>query len=258
VSEQRVSESGGTMTLLSGSIESESVDLSVLEPMRVVPRGFGVRPSGVAPYFEPGQVLSWEYAGWVDMMRVVRDDERGLVAWLPSGSERRIMIGEDGGGLRDRPVAERSRVRLRPDVRTWTGHGILRIAPTGRPWSIWYFTDEDGRFAGHYVNLELTHERPADGTPRVFSRDLILDLWMDAEGIWLKDADELEAAVAAGRFTPEQGAAVEAIGRLARTDLLQPGAWPLDEDWESWCPPTQWDEPLSLPPDLRPPRMPSA
>ena len=47
----------------------------------------------------------------------------------------------------------------------WRGPGILKIAPTGVPWSVWYFTDEvDGTFEGHYVNLELVHQRPADGS----------------------------------------------------------------------------------------------
>ena len=255
MSEQRVSDSGGTMTLLTDTVQADPVDLSVLEPLRTVEPTVGVRASGAAPYFEPGQVLAWHYAEWVDMMRVVRDDERGLVAWLPTGSERRILIGTDGGGLRDRPVAERALVRRKAALRTWTGHGILRIAPTGQPWSIWYFFTDDGVFAGHYVNLELTHERPADGSVATFSRDLVLDLWRDEEGTWLKDADELEAAVAAGRFTPEQGAVVEAIGRQARAELLQPRAWPLDEDWESWRPPPEWDEPLSLPAELLPPGM---
>ena len=161
MSEERVSSSGGTMVLLADQVEAAPVDLAVLEPLRVISPPADVRPSGTAPYFEPGQVLVWHYAGWVDMMRVVRDDERGLVAWLPTGSERRIMIGADGGGLRDRPVAERSRVPKVPAVRTWTGHGILRIAPTGRPWSVWYFFTDDGSFGGHYVNLELIHERAA-------------------------------------------------------------------------------------------------
>jgi hypothetical protein len=252
VTEERVSESGGTMTLLTDEVESPSVDLAVLEPLRPARPRVDVRAAGAGPHLEPGQVLSWHYAGWVDMMRVVRDDERGLVAWLPSGSERRIMVATDGRGLRDRPLAERSGAPQRPALRTWTGPGILRVAPTGRPWSVWYFWEDDRSFGGHYVNLELTHERPADGRPRTFSRDLVLDLWLDAEGVWLKDADELEAAVAAGTFSPEQGAAIEAIGRQARAELLQPRAWPLDEDWESWRPPPEWDEPLVLPPRLRP------
>jgi hypothetical protein len=44
---------------------------------------------------------------------------------------------------------------------------MLRIAPTGVSWSIWYFFDDDGRFEGHYYNLELSHRRRVDGSPRV-------------------------------------------------------------------------------------------
>ena len=34
-----------------------------------------------------------------------------------------------------------------------------------------------------------------------------------------------------------------------RPDLsvIAPGAWPLDEGWETWRPPAGWDEPLWLP-----------
>ena len=47
-------------------------------------------------------------------------------------------------------------------------------------------------FAGHYVNLELVHERAGVGGPRIHTRDLTLDLWLDADGeLWLKDEDEL-------------------------------------------------------------------
>ena len=251
MTEERVSESGGTMTLLTGEVEAATVDLSVLEPLREVGLPVDVRAAGATTPLEPGAVVAWHYGEWVDMMRVVRDDDRGLVAWLPSGSERRVMTAYDGRGLRDRPLEERFRTERMPAVRTWSGPGILRIAPTGRPWSVWYFSEDDGSFGGHYVNLELTHERPADGSAHTFSRDLVLDLWLDAEGAWLKDADELEAAVAAGRFTPEQGAAIEAVGRQARAELVQPRGWPLDEDWESWRPPPEWDEPLVLPPELR-------
>lgn len=251
MTEERLSESGGTMVLLTDRVEEQSVDLAALEPLRLVDPAADVRAAGAAPYLEPGQVLAWHYAEWVDMMRVVRDDERGLVAWLPSGSQRRVMAPVDGRGSRDRPVAERGGLVRAPALRTWYGPGILRVAPSGKPWSVWYFREDDGSFGGHYVNLELTHERPADGSPHTYTRDLVLDLWLDAEGVWLKDADELAAAVAAGAYSPEQGAVVEAIGRQARAELVQPRAWPLDEDWESWRPPPEWDEPLVLPPELR-------
>ena len=68
-----------------------------------------------------------------------------------------------------------------------------------------------------------------------------------APDVWLKDEDELDAAVEGGRYTPEQGAAIRAIGEQARYELGHLRSWPLDEDWESYRPPPEWDEPLVLP-----------
>jgi hypothetical protein len=153
----------------------------------------------------------------------------------------------DGRGLRDRPLADRFSVERELRVRRWRGPGILRVAPTGVPWSVWWFWDEDGAFEGHYVNLELEHRRPTSGEPETATRDLVLDLWVDADGVWLKDEDELEAAVASGWFTAEQGAAIRGLGERARHELVDPRAWPLDEGWESWRPPPGWAEPPVLP-----------
>lgn len=55
----------------------------------------GVRPLGEGPFLDPGDQISWHYRkpGWqpgdasmITPMRVVRDDERGLVAWLAAGT----------------------------------------------------------------------------------------------------------------------------------------------------------------------------
>ena len=246
--DQAVTDSGGTMTRLTEPPRAVVPDLSLLEPLRSTPYDGPGRAAGDPPYWEPGQVITWHYGDWADVLRVVRDDPRGLVAWLPAGSQRVVAVPVDGRGLRDRPVAERSDVERVLQVAAWRGPGIVKIAPTGVPWSVWYFTDGAGTFEGHYVNLELVHERPTDGSPRVHSRDLILDLWLEAARRWLKDADELDAAVAAGRFTSEQGGVVRAIAEDARARLIEPGAWPLDESWEAWRPPDGWDAPLALPP----------
>jgi hypothetical protein len=247
--DQAVTDSGGTMTRLTDPPREVSPDLSVLEPLRPA-YDEPLRAAGTPPYLERGEVVSWHFGEWVDVLRVVRDDHRGLVAWLPSGSERIVARAVDGGGLRDRPVAERPHVERVLATATWRGPGILRIAPTGRPWSIWYFGDEEGRFEGHYVNLELPHRRPASGAARVHTRDLVLDLWLEGGECWLKDADELDATAAAGRFTEEQAAAVRDLADLARRDLVEPNGWPLDEGWETWRPPEGWDEPLVLPASL--------
>jgi len=248
--ETRVSDSGGTMVLLTGPTRAAVPDLAVLEPLRLDP-GEPTRPAGTAPFLQPGEVVSYRYGLFVQMLRAVRDDERGLVAWLPAGSEQLLATPRDGRGLRERPLADRARVFAERDfdmvVKPWLGPGILRVAPTGAPWSIWYFFSDQGAFEGHYVNLELPHLRAADGRSRTYTRDLTLDLWLDVDGsLWLKDEDELVAAVEGGAYSAEQVAAVREIAEQARHELVVPRSWPLDEGWEDWRPPPEWDRPLTF------------
>jgi hypothetical protein len=77
-----------------------------------------------------------------------------------------------------------------------------------------------------------------------------LDLWLEAGELWLKDADELEAGLAVGKYAPQQAATIRDIAEQARHDLVEPNAWPLDEGWEDWQPPAEWDVPLTLPDDV--------
>ncbi len=249
-----VTDSGGTMVRMAGEARPATPDLAALETLRRVTVPGPLRPAGSPPYLAAGDVLRWHYGASVDLLRVVRDDERGLVAWLPEGSERLAATPLDGRGLRDRSLEERARMAVAREYRMhvvpWRGPGLLRIAPAAVPWSIWYFRGDDGTFEGHYVNLELVHERPVDGSPRVHTRDLTLDLWFEAGEVWLKDADELAAGVAAGWCTASQADVIREIAEQARDDLVR-RAWPLDEGWEAWRPPAAWDEPLTLPADLR-------
>jgi predicted RNA-binding protein associated with RNAse of E/G family len=136
-------------------------------------------------------------------------------------------------------------------VSAWLGPGLLRIAPTGLPWSVWYFRDEDGSFDGHYVNLELPHERPAQGSPRTHTRDLTLDLWVENGETWLKDADELEAGAAVGWYSSAQAGSIRDVAERARHELVDPLAWPLDEGWEWWQPSPEWNLALTLPTHVR-------
>ncbi|WP_344304096.1 DUF402 domain-containing protein [Nocardioides bigeumensis] len=247
----KVSESGGTMVRLDGPTRSAAPDLAALEPMRL-PVDEPTVPVGAAAYLSPGDVVTWRYGLFVQLLRVVSDDERGLVAWLPAGSETEVATPRDGLGLRDRPLADRVRLSIQRDydmvVKPWQGPGILRVAPAGKPWSIWYFYDEGGTFEGHYVNLELPHLRAADGGPRTFTRDLTLDIWVDADGdVWLKDEDELDAAVTGGAKTREQAGIIREVAEQARHELIAPRAWPLDQGWETWRPPPGWDDPLTFP-----------
>jgi hypothetical protein len=245
--DERTSTSGGSMLRLSEPPLWVVPDLRILEPQRRTAYDVPTRRPGVPPFFGAGEVMTWHYGLSADVLRVVRDDERGLVAWLSSDSEQLARLPVDGRDPRDRPLAERFTAPQEFRVRRWQGPGILRVAPTGRPWSIWYFREDDGSFGGHYLNVELTHERPADGSRRIHTGDLVLDLWVEGGQTWLKDADELDAVVESGRYTAEQAMVVRDIAEQARREQLDPGAWPLDEGWESWQPPAAWDEPLDLP-----------
>jgi Protein of unknown function (DUF402) len=244
--EEAVSDSGGTMRRLTEPPRHVTPDLRLLDTEYRSAYDEPLRPAGEPPYAEPGEVITWHYGISADVLRVVRDDARGLVAWLPSGSEMLASVPAGGGSLRDLPLDQRFSAPREMRTRTWQGPGVLRVAPTGRPWSIWYFTDEAGSFEGHYVNLELVHRRSTSGR-RVHTRDLILDLWFEDGETWLKDADELAAAVRTGRYTEDQRALVHDLAELARAELIDPRAWPLDEGWESWRPPPAWEEPLHLP-----------
>ena len=229
------------MQRLVGAASARPVDLGVLEPERLLGVDPNWRVPGDMPFWEPGTEIAWRYGRRLDPMRVVRDDERGLVAWLAEGTPLVATAAADGRSLRQLPLAERFTGDRVPVLHRWEGGGILRIAPTGRPWSIWVFSDDDGSFAGHYINLELQHRRRGNETA---TRDLTLDLWLEPSGeLWLKDVDEVEAATQAGRYTPAMADEVHAIAEWARAELVETADWPLDEEWTTWRPPVDWVTP---------------
>ena len=236
-----VSESGGTMTRLSGTASPRPVDLPLLETERLPDARDGWYAAGTGPFLAPGDPLLWRYGRRHEPMTVVRDDERGLVAWLAEDTEVLAWAPADGRATREVPLAERFLVEGTTTISRWQGAGILRIVPTGRPWSVWLFWEDDGSFAGHYVNLELPHLRRADET---VTRDLTLDLWLEPDGeLWLKDADELEMSVETGRYSRALADEVLAAAEWARADLVEGRAWPLDEEWTQWRPPVDWTVP---------------
>ena len=235
----------------------------VLAPYPVWPPE-GARPLGVPPFLDAGDEVMWRYRdlGWrpgrpesVAPMRVVRDDEQGLVAWLAPGTVQLTKRYADGSDLRDVPMAERFlRDAQRVQARTrWRGAGILRIAPAELPWSVWLFWDvpegdhpgdpaahDRWTFEGWYVNLETVHRRDARDT---CTGDHVLDLCIEADGtVNVKDADELEAAVEQGRGTAEQAEAIRHNGRHARASFAA-GDWPFDESWTRWRPDPAWTNP---------------
>lgn len=91
---------------------------------------------------------------------VVRDDHEALVVWPPTGTPVLRASRADGRGKRDEPSTLFT-TELVQEVGVHACFSQLRVAPTGRPWSVWvFFTEGTGDFAGWYVNLEKPHMRP--------------------------------------------------------------------------------------------------
>ncbi|WP_323097272.1 DUF402 domain-containing protein [Intrasporangium sp. YIM S08009] len=224
----------------------------------------GAHPLGTPPFLDPGEVVMWRYRDYawapgrpetVSPMRVVRDDARGLVAWLAPGTPQLTKRYPDGSDLRDVALAERYvRAPHRVQARSrWRGAGILRVAQAGTPWSVWLFWDvPDGldpadpaahdtwEFAGWYVNLETAHHRAGHDT---FTGDHVLDLWIEPDGtVHVKDADELEAAEQVGLLSADETAAIRLNAEHGRASF-RAGDWPFDDAWTRWRPDAAWTTP---------------
>ena len=127
---------------------------------------------------------------------------------------------------------------LRRDL--WIGSGILMIATTTMPWSVWCFWADDWSFRGWYVNLEDPHRRDDRS---VLTQDHVLDLWVAADrSVRWKDEDELDAAVEAGRYSAEDARRFRADARAAETAVAR---WesPFADEWEAWRPDPGWPVP---------------
>ena len=194
----------------------------------------------------PGDVILWRYERDAQVVRVVRDDTDGLVAWLAPGSPRLAVVPIDGAAVRDRPPAERFTMPRRYEVTTWTGAGILRLERPGRAHSLWRFADPDTGVRGWYANLEDPLRRSEDA---VHTADHVLDVWLDDTGFWLwKDEDEMDAMLDLGLRSAEWAATVRAEGE-AVIAAFEAGEPPFDGSWRDWEPDPAWPLP-DLPADL--------
>lgn len=199
-------------------------------------------------YWQPGTQIQWIYRGrtpGVDNVRpmtVVRDDADGLVAWLAGGTPLIKPVLADGRDVRE---AGLERMFLEPRVAkisSWHGQGVLKVAPAGRPWSIWHFWKPGGEFSGWYVNLERPHRRDVAGRTTT-TEDCVLDLWVTPDRVVRrKDEDELAMALRVGRFDAAGIAEIESYAAAAEREIA---AWapPFSEDWRGWRPDPSWPLP---------------
>lgn len=217
------------------------------------------RPSGDPPYWPTGTQIMWRYgdgplgAGvaitqdgntsvphFAEPVTVVDDDADALIAWLAAGTPVMRAARADGLGKRD----DKSTLFTADTVLAigvWTDYDVLRVAPTGRPWSVCVFFAEHTRaFAGWYVNLEEPHLR--DGHA-VHTRDHVLDLEIEPDRTMArKDEDELALAVAQGLFDAATAAAIEADAAEVEAIVAD---WdpPFCDGWEHFRPDPAWPIP---------------
>lgn len=199
--------------------------------------------------WEPGTQIHWIYRGkrhgidYVRPMTVVRDDEAGLVAWLAPGTQLIRPVLPDGRNIRDLGIDDgRWHHRRVAKLDVWQGGGTLKVAPAGRPWSVWHFWNPDGSFKCWYVNLENVHERDVPGrTTR--TEDCVLDLVVTPDrDVRRKDDDELEAAQRNGIYDARRVAEIESYAEDAAKVIA---AWesPFSDNWPNWLPDPTWPLP---------------
>lgn len=214
------------------------------------------RPSGGPPYWPAGTQIMWREGDgplgtgatvvdtsvphFAQPLTVVCDDAGALVGWLPTGTPVLRAARADGLGKRDDP-----RTLFTADLVQERGvHACfdqLRVAPTGRPWSVWvFFTEGTGEFAGWYVNLERPHVRDEHA---VYTSDHVLDLVIEPDRSMVrKDEDELTIAVEQGVFDAAAAAAIEADAAAVEALVAGWGS-PFCDGWERFRPDPAWPFP---------------
>ncbi|MDQ7807818.1 DUF402 domain-containing protein [Amycolatopsis sp. A133] len=186
--------------------------------------------------------------GQVHPLRVLEDDGRVLLAWLPAGTP---IIGSrlaDGRLMHDAPLDQRFRIPRVAVPDSWHGTSTLRRIPEDEWSSVWWFFDLEGRFKNWYVNLEI----PLGRTPGAVDRiDGVLDVVVERDGSWRwDDEDEAEAAIEVGRLTLEQFDRLRAEGERIGA-LAERGAYPFDGTDTDFRPDEGWPAP-ALPASLSP------
>lgn len=214
------------------------------------------RPSGSPPYWSAGTQIVWREGDgplgtgavivdtsvphFAQAVTVVRDDADALVVWLAVGTPVLRAARADGRGKRDDPSTLFT-AELVQDRGVHQQFDQLRIAPTGRPWSVWvFFAEASGTFAGWYVNLERPHLRDAT---TVYTSDHVLDLVVQPDRtLSLKDEDELELAVAQCVFDATTAAAIRADAANVEALVADWGP-PFSDGWEGFRPDPTWPTP---------------
>jgi hypothetical protein len=193
--------------------------------------------------FAPGRVVLRRYFrastySFVTPMVVVRDDEAGLLLWMPVGTEIAGLEDVDNRNLHAVPLDEMREPRL---VRnTWGENDVLILMPPGAAHSVWWFFGPGG-FAGWYVNLETPCTRHDEG---VDTTDQVLDVVVAPDRTWeWKDEDEMADRTGRPDYFDRDGAEeIRAEGERV-IKLVEAGAYPFDGTCTDFRPDPAWPAP---------------
>lgn len=182
--------------------------------------------------------------------RVVADDGRGRLSWLPVGAPGWTADLPGGLHLRDVPVAERPAggfpVR---EERWWRGNSLI-LEPHGAGHAVWWAFDEELCFGWWYVNLEARRERVV-GNGFGVTVDVVdheLDVWVDPDRTWRwKDEESFEAKTGTeGHWTAAEADRVRAEGARVAA-LAEAGSFPFDGAFVDFRPDPSWEPPVPGP-----------
>lgn len=190
--------------------------------------------------FEAGQVITRRYlrgqwCTWAQPMRVISDDETGLLLWQPAGSDLAKLIDADGNTPHEVTPDRMRDPKL--TIGAWQGDDVLLLMPPKATYSVWWFFQE-GTFTGWYVNLEEPYVRRHDG---VETKDLVLDIVVTPERQWeWKDSDEFDGRIGEPLyFDSAAAAAIRAEGeRLIK--LIEAADFPFDRTHTDFRPEPGW------------------
>jgi hypothetical protein len=204
--------------------------------------------------FAPGQVIVHRNTrhsriAFARPVRVVSDDERGLLLWMARGTPAVNEVVLDGRGTRAMPFSEWITHRYRLSVGAWQGPGILLFFPPGADHSVWWFWNDDWQFECWYVNLEERALRWRDrGVAGVDVVDQDLDVVVAPDRTWeWKDEDEFTERLAfPDHYWVADEQAVRAEGHRV-IKKIEAGEFPFDGTWTDFRPDPSWTVPDSLP-----------
>jgi hypothetical protein len=204
--------------------------------------------------FTPGRLILHRNVrrgrvGWVRLGRVVSDDDRGLLIWIDRNSPAASEVTLDGRGMRAMPFREWVGHRYRLRCGTWDGPPVLKFLPAGAAHSVWFFRDEQGRFANWYVNLEEPGVRWDDGVVAgvdMVDQDLDVVITPDRRWRWKDEEEFAERLALPEHYWVTDEALVRAEGERV-IKIAEAGQFPFDGTWCDFVPDPAWQVPTALP-----------